>query len=78
MANQIADTPTRIPPDKDDASPMQLSTVKMRKTRPKSADLIKQRADTNLAAIMSLLEIQVSLESDHEILTILENQQANL
>jgi hypothetical protein len=81
MANQNADTPTKIPPDKDefyDTSPMQLSTVKMGKTRPDRAELIKQRADTNLAAIINLVEVQISLESDREILTILENQRANL
>ena len=37
-----------------------------------------KKVNANLAAILNLVEIQISLEEDYEILTILENQKANL
>src|SRR6266496_1574452 len=38
----------------------------------------KQRSTTNLAAILSLLDVQIYLEDDSEILTILTDQKTNL
>jgi len=38
----------------------------------------QQRANANLAAILNLVEIQISLEKDYEILAVLENQKINL
>ena len=38
----------------------------------------KQRSTTNLAAILSLLDVQICLEDDSEILAILINQKTNL
>jgi hypothetical protein len=40
--------------------------------------LLKQQALTNLANILSLIEIQFRLEEDYEILNELENQKVNL
>src|SRR5437016_10435061 len=42
-----------------------------------SVNLLKQRADANLTTILNLVEVQISLEDDYEILTILENQKVN-
>ena len=44
----------------------------------KSVNLLQQRANANLIAIVNLVEIQISLEEDHEILAILKNQKSNL
>src|SRR5213595_2540798 len=38
----------------------------------------KQRSTTNLAAILSLLDVQICLEDDSEILAILTDQKTNL
>src|SRR5436190_12019874 len=55
-----------------DASPKPLENMQ------KSVNLLQQRANANLTAIVNLVEIQISLEEDYEILTILKNQKANL
>ena len=44
----------------------------------KLENLLQQRANANLTAIVNLMEIQISLEEDYEILAILENQKSNL
>ena len=44
----------------------------------KSENLLQQRANANLIAIVNLVEIQINLEKDYEILTILKNQKTNL
>jgi len=38
----------------------------------------KQRFVTNLAAILSLLDVQICLEDDSEILAVLTDQKTNL
>ena len=38
----------------------------------------KQRSITNLAAILSLLDVQICLENDFEILTVLTDQKTNI
>ena len=91
MANHVFDTPTRVPPDIAeiyDASPMQLSG------RPRSQSQLtttlsegqmflqikqdKERSTTNLAAILSLLDVQICLEKDPEILAILTGQKTTV
>ena len=50
-----------------DASPKILQKTQ------KLENLLQQRANANLTAIMNLVEIQISLEEDYEILAILKN-----
>ena len=38
----------------------------------------KQRSTTNLAAILSLLDVQICLENDSEILAVLTDQKTNI
>ena len=77
MTSYIHSTLTKISSDKDelyDAS----SILSVRIKQNSEADLLKQRAITNITTILNLVEIQTSLEQDSEILTVLEDQKTNL
>ncbi len=73
MANHNLNTPTKVPPDIElyKTSPMQISEKS-------KIQQDKQRSTTNLAAILSLLDVQICLEDDSEILAILTDQKTNL
>src|SRR5437667_8075497 len=73
MANHNLNTPIKVPPDIDlyKISPMQISEKS-------KVQQDKQRSTTNLAAILSLLDVQICLEEDSEILAILTDQKINL
>jgi len=73
MANHNLSTPTKVPPDIElhKTSPMQISEKS-------KIQQDKQRSTTNLAAILSLLDVQICLEDDSEILAILTDQKTNL
>src|SRR5213083_3184113 len=73
MTDYTLNTSTKVSPDIDlyKTSSMQIS--KESKTQQD-----KQRSTTNLAAILSLLDVQIYLEDDSEILAILTDQKTNL
>ncbi len=73
MTDYTLNTSIKVPPDIDlyKTSPMQIS--KESKTQ-----LDKQRSTTNLAAILSLLDVQICLENDSEILAVLTDQKTNI
>jgi len=73
MANHNLNTSIKMPSDIElyKTSPMQiLEESKIQQD--------KQRSTTNLAAILSLLDVQICLEDDSEILAILTDQKTNL
>jgi len=77
MTSYIHSTLTKISSDKDelyDASSMLSVRIKQNS----EADLLKQRVIINIITILNLVEIQISLEQDSEILTVLEDQKTNL
>src|SRR6266480_3442571 len=73
MTDCTLNTPTKVPPDIDlyKTSPMQIS-------KESKIQQDKQRSTTNLAAILSLLDVQICLEDDSEILVILTKQKTNI
>jgi len=66
MTDCTLNTSIKVPPDIDlhKTSPMQIS-------KESKIQQDKQRSTTNLAAILSLLDVQICLENDSEILTVL-------
>src|SRR5213083_399231 len=73
MTDYTLNTSTKVSPDIDlyKTSPMQIS--KESKTQ-----LDKQRSTINLAAILSLLDVQICFENDSEILAVLTDQKTNI
>jgi len=76
MAGCIHKTLTKVSSDIDKLYDATLMQISIRSKH--AADLRKQRADTNLAAIMNLMKVQITLEQDAEILAVLEEQKTNL
>ena len=73
MANHNLNTSIKVSSDIElhKTSPMQISEKS-------KIQQDKQRSTTNLAAILSLLDVQICLEDDSEILAILTDQKTNL
>jgi len=73
MANHNLNTSIKVPSDIElhKTSPMQISEKS-------KIQQDKQKSTTNLAAILSLLDVQICLEDDSEILAILTDQKTNL
>ena len=75
---QISERKAKMIAKKDEQFDLYDASSKFLKNMQKLANLLQQRANANLTAIINLMEIQISLEEDYEILTILKNQKANL
>ena len=75
---QISARKAKMIAKKDEQFNLYDTSPKILEKTQKSVNLLQQRANANLAAIMNLVEIQISLEEDWEILTILKNQKTNL
>src|SRR5436190_504433 len=75
---QISARKAKMIAKKDEQFNLYDTSPKILEKTQKSINLLQQRANTNLAAIVNLVEIQISLEEDWEILTILKNQKTNL
>jgi hypothetical protein len=68
MAGYIPQTPTKVPPDIDDLYDTMLS---VHSKMPDDNFQNKQKSLQNLATILNLMDLQISLEKDAEILTVL-------
>jgi len=75
---QISARKVKMIAKKDEQFDLYNTSSKLLENMQKSANLLQQKANANLTAIINLMEIQISLEEDYEILTILKNQKANL
>src|SRR5436190_16761860 len=75
---QISARKAKMIAKKDEQFNLYDTSPKILEKTQKSVNLLQQRANTNLAAIVNLVKIQISLEEDWEILTILKNQKTNL
>src|SRR5436190_23089562 len=71
---QISTRKAKMIAKKDEQFNLYDTSSKILKKTQKSVNLLQQRANANLAAIMNLVEIQINLKKDWEILTILKNQ----
>jgi hypothetical protein len=87
MASYILTTPTKIPPDIEELQEaMQLSVrskAQLAIDIPEEDAYLQKKQDqqrsiANLAAILSLLDVQICLEKDSEILAILTTEKENL
>ena len=75
---QISVRKTKIIAKKDEQFDLYEASPKSLENMQKSANLLQQRANANLTAIINLVEIQISLKEDYEILAIFKNQKINL
>ena len=75
---QISARKAKMITKKDEQFNLYNTSPKILEKTQKSVNLLQQRANTNLAAIVNLVEIQINLKKDWEILTILKNQKTNL
>ena len=75
---QISARKVKMIAKKDEQFNLYDTSPKILEKTQKSVNLLQQRANANLAAIVNLVKIQISLEEDWEILTILKNQKTNL
>ena len=73
MANHNLNTSIKMPSDIE-----LYKTSSMQISEKSKIQQDKQRFTTNLAAILSLLDVQICLEDDSEILAILTDQKTNL
>src|SRR5437762_10992459 len=73
MTDYTLNTSIKVSPDID-----LYKTSSMQISKESKTQLDKQRSTTNLAAILSLLDVQICLEDDTEILAILTDQKTNL
>ena len=66
MTDCTLNTSIKVPPDID-----LYKTSSMQISKESKTQLDKQRSTINLAAILSLLDVQICLENDSEILAVL-------
>ena len=78
MPMQISAKKARIIAQNDEQFDLYNVSPKSQKKKQNPVNVQQQRANANLAAILNLVEIQISLEKDYEILAVLENQKINL
>jgi len=78
MPMQISAKKARIIAQNDEQFDLYNVSPKSQEKKQNPVNVQQQRANANLAAILNLVEIQISLEKDYEILAVLENQKINL
>ena len=78
MPMQISAKKARIIAQNDEQFDLYNVSSKSQEKKQNPVNVQQQRANANLAAILNLVEIQISLEKDYEILAVLENQKINL
>ena len=78
MPMQISVKKARIIAQNDEQFDLYNVSPKPQEKKQNLVNVQQQRANANLAAILNLVEIQISLEKDYEILAVLKNQKINL
>ena len=73
MPMQISAKKARIIAQNDEQFDLYNVSPKSQEKKQNPVNVQQQRANANLAAILNLVEIQISLEKDYEILAVLEN-----